>query len=236
MLDWPLWTLMKRLIIAIDGPSGAGKGTVARALAGELGYRHIDTGAMYRAVAWKSQHDGLPPEAADAVAPRRFAGLRAFFGRRVDVAAWALNVIGVLFGVQLVIIAALVFSRPADQFAFQIDGVSAGTEVIVDGRSVGTSADPAVRLHLATSTQSVQVKVPPAPAGSGRATGAKSTAPRPVATSTLAPPPVQSANGVTTMTPAQPPALQQGFVSRAWHFSTDWIGALYRRVKYSLQN
>lgn len=50
---------MKRLIVAIDGPSGAGKGTVARAVAGRLGYRHIDTGAMYRAVAWKALQEQL---------------------------------------------------------------------------------------------------------------------------------------------------------------------------------
>lgn len=50
---------MKNLIIAIDGPSGAGKGTLARTLAGRLGYQHVDTGAMYRAVAWKAAHDGL---------------------------------------------------------------------------------------------------------------------------------------------------------------------------------
>ena len=49
----------KRLIVAIDGPSGAGKGTVARAVAARLGYRHVDTGAMYRAVAWKALHDGV---------------------------------------------------------------------------------------------------------------------------------------------------------------------------------
>jgi cytidylate kinase len=48
------------LIIAIDGPSGAGKGTVARAVAAELGYRHIDSGAMYRAVGWKALRDGVP--------------------------------------------------------------------------------------------------------------------------------------------------------------------------------
>jgi cytidylate kinase len=48
------------LVIAIDGPSGAGKGTVARAIATALGYDHVDTGAMYRAVAWKAVHEGLP--------------------------------------------------------------------------------------------------------------------------------------------------------------------------------
>jgi CMP/dCMP kinase len=42
---------MKKLIIAIDGPSGAGKSTTGKALANELGYLYIDTGAMYRAVA-----------------------------------------------------------------------------------------------------------------------------------------------------------------------------------------
>lgn len=52
--------VVKRLIIAIDGPSGAGKGTIARAVAAELGYRHVDSGAMYRAVGWKALRDGVP--------------------------------------------------------------------------------------------------------------------------------------------------------------------------------
>ena len=51
---------MKPLIIAIDGPSGAGKGTVARTIATELGYRHVDSGAMYRAVAWKALRAEVP--------------------------------------------------------------------------------------------------------------------------------------------------------------------------------
>jgi cytidylate kinase len=56
------------LIIAIDGPSGAGKGTVARTIAARLGYRHVDTGAMYRAVAWKARHEGHDLADAPSVA------------------------------------------------------------------------------------------------------------------------------------------------------------------------
>ena len=40
------------MIVTIDGPAGAGKSSVARALAERLGFRFLDTGAMYRAVAW----------------------------------------------------------------------------------------------------------------------------------------------------------------------------------------
>jgi CMP/dCMP kinase len=58
----------KGLLIAIDGPSGAGKGTVARAVAQALGYRHIDTGAMYRAVGWMALQHGLALDDEEAVA------------------------------------------------------------------------------------------------------------------------------------------------------------------------
>ena len=59
---------MKALTIAIDGPSGAVKGTVARAVATELGYRHIDSGAMYRAVGWKAIEAGVPLDSEARVA------------------------------------------------------------------------------------------------------------------------------------------------------------------------
>jgi cytidylate kinase len=49
----------RRLVIAIDGPVGAGKSTAARRLAAALGYVYIDSGAMYRAFGWKAVRDGL---------------------------------------------------------------------------------------------------------------------------------------------------------------------------------
>ena len=54
-------------VVAIDGPSGAGKGTVARAVAESLHWRYIDTGAMYRAVAWKAQREGRSLDDEEAV-------------------------------------------------------------------------------------------------------------------------------------------------------------------------
>jgi len=51
---------LKQLVVAIDGPAGAGKSTVAKLAAKELGYTYIDTGAMYRAVAWKTLAERQP--------------------------------------------------------------------------------------------------------------------------------------------------------------------------------
>ena len=56
------------MIVAIDGPAGAGKSSVSRALARSLGFRFLDTGAMYRAVTWKALHRGVDLHDADALA------------------------------------------------------------------------------------------------------------------------------------------------------------------------
>lgn len=55
------------MIIAIDGPAGAGKSTVAKELARRLGYLYIDTGAMYRAIAWQVLRDGIALDNTDRI-------------------------------------------------------------------------------------------------------------------------------------------------------------------------
>lgn len=56
------------MIVAIDGPAGAGKSSVARALADRLGFHYLDTGAMYRALTWLALHEGVPLDDGPALA------------------------------------------------------------------------------------------------------------------------------------------------------------------------
>lgn len=56
------------MIVAIDGPAGAGKSSVARAVASELGFRYLDTGAMYRAVALAALERSIDPHEPDRIA------------------------------------------------------------------------------------------------------------------------------------------------------------------------
>lgn len=83
------------MVIAVDGPAGAGKSTVCKLLAAQLGYIYLDTGAMYRAVAWLVEAEKLDLEDEAALArrlehqPLRFAldngALNIFVGaRRLD--------------------------------------------------------------------------------------------------------------------------------------------------------
>jgi cytidylate kinase len=65
------------VIVAIDGPAGAGKSSVARALATQLGFKYLDTGAMYRALTWLALHEGVPLDdgpALEALAAARPVG------------------------------------------------------------------------------------------------------------------------------------------------------------------
>lgn len=55
------------IVVAIDGPAGAGKSTVARAVAERIGLPYLDTGALYRAIAWKLDREGIAPEDGERI-------------------------------------------------------------------------------------------------------------------------------------------------------------------------
>jgi cytidylate kinase len=81
------------VIVAIDGPAGAGKSTVARRLAERLGFRYLDTGAMYRALTWLALHRQLPLDHSEELAqlardfPVRFDESGRVFIDETDVTA-----------------------------------------------------------------------------------------------------------------------------------------------------
>ena len=75
-------TASRHVVIAIDGPAGAGKSTVGRAVARRLGLEYLDTGAMYRAVAFAALRRGIPVTDDPAVAGARPGAGAVRVGRR----------------------------------------------------------------------------------------------------------------------------------------------------------
>ena len=138
----------RSLIIAIDGPSGAGKGTIARAVAARLGYRHIDTGAMYRALAWKARHDGI--DLADEPAVAALAAQARFEtgdGRiRID----GHDVAAAIRTPEMDAAAAIVARQPRVREALIARQRELGGEggVVMEGRDIGTVVFPAADVKI----------------------------------------------------------------------------------------
>ena len=146
---------MRKLIIAIDGPSGVGKGTVARAIAAELGYRHVDSGAMYRAVGWKALQLGIGFDEEARIAALAVAST-------IDISATTVSIDGTdvtraIRTPQIDTAAASVARLPTVR-AILVDrqralGASGG--IVMEGRDIGTVVfpDADVKLYLDASAQ-----------------------------------------------------------------------------------
>ncbi|WP_096701613.1 (d)CMP kinase [Magnetospirillum sp. 15-1] len=133
---------MTTTIIAIDGPAAAGKGTLARRLAAQLGFDYLDTGLIYRAVGMKLARAGLDP-ADVALAERAARDLSpadlAADDLRIDEAAQAASKVASIPGVRA---ALLEFQR---RFAAQPPG---GKGAVLDGRDIGTVVCPEAEVKL----------------------------------------------------------------------------------------
>jgi cytidylate kinase len=137
---------MKNLIIAIDGPAASGKGTIGRRLANHYGFRHLDTGLLYRAVAKDVLDAGKRPD--DQAAAIQAA--RDFDARWIEDARLKTDKIGNLASVVSAIpevrAALLDFQR---KFAAQKPGA------VLDGRDIGTVIAPQadVKIFLTASPE-----------------------------------------------------------------------------------
>ena len=146
---------MRKLIIAIDGPSGAGKGTVARRVAERLGYRHVDTGAMYRGVAWKAVHERLDLSDEDAVAGLAQRVTLNASGGRVTVDGE--DVTAAIRTPEIDVAAAIVARQPRVRAILIRQQRALGDEggVVMEGRDIGTVVFPAadVKVYLDASPE-----------------------------------------------------------------------------------
>jgi cytidylate kinase len=133
---------MRPLVIAIDGPSGAGKGTVARAIAAELGYRHVDSGAMYRAVGWKALRDGVPLDNEAAVAALAEASPIDFAGTTVTIDG--VDVTRAIRTPEIDRAAAAVARLPRvrEILVDRQRQIGAGGAIVMEGRDIGTVVFP----------------------------------------------------------------------------------------------
>src|SRR5260370_42038444 len=141
---------MSALTIAIDGPSGAGKGTVARAVAAELGYRHVDSGAMYRAVGWKALRDGVPLDDEGAVAA--LAAQSRIEGTDARVAIDDADVTRAIRTPEIDRAAAAVARLPRVRAVLvtRQRQMGAGGAIVMEGRDIGTVVfpDADVKIYL----------------------------------------------------------------------------------------
>jgi cytidylate kinase len=129
-------------VITIDGPAGAGKSTAARALARRLGFRLLDTGAMYRALAWAVREAGLVPEDTAALRAVLDATTVALEGDRVLV-----NGRDVTAEIRTPVISeltsALTMLRPVrDKMTPMQRALAAGGGVVLEGRDTGSVVCP----------------------------------------------------------------------------------------------
>ena len=142
---------MRRIVVAVDGPAGAGKSTASRALAGRLGYAYVDTGAMYRAVGVIAHRRGIALDDDEALA-RLVERLRFEPRDGGGLAVDGTDVSAEIRRAEAGELASRVSTRPVVRERLVALQRALGTEggVVMEGRDIGTVVFPnaAVKLYL----------------------------------------------------------------------------------------
>ena len=155
---------MKKLLITIDGPAGAGKSTISRTLADRLEYRYIDTGALYRGIAYEAKRNAVEPE-DDAAVEKLCSELQLDFVRTekgLRLVADHVDISDEIRTPEITMLASAISARPivrARLLDLQRDlGKEKG--VVFEGRDMGTvvfpNADLKFFLDASTKTRALR--------------------------------------------------------------------------------
>jgi cytidylate kinase len=137
------------VIVAIDGPAGAGKSTVARRLAARLGFRYLDTGAMYRALTWLALEEGASLE--DGPALSALAGANEVtFEADGNVAIGGRDVTTAIRGARIDRVVSTVARHPEVREVMRDRQRELATEgdAVIEGRDIGTVVAPAAEVKV----------------------------------------------------------------------------------------